>query len=413
MTRTRKVRRRFVAEKYAPVIDAFYAGGERGRAGDRDHLRGRPPGHHPVARAHRGRGAGRPPMSDDFGFFLLLMSNGVLIGLMYSLIALGFVLVYKATDAVNFAQGEFVMIAGFVVGRGPRRLRRAAVAGRRARARRHDRLRLRPRARRCCASSSAGRSIAVVMATIGLAVDPARDRAARSSAPGPSRCRCPSATSRSCSGPLFIPPIQLLGAGGEPALPGRLRLVLPEVAARASPCARSPTTSRWPWPWASTSSATSALAWAMTGIVSALGGIIWGNLLGVDVNLALVGLQGVPGGDPGRPRLDPRRHRRRAHRRHRREHGRRLRRSLRGRRHQGLRALRADDRRADDPALRHLRQDTIIEQESESEASGSDPSRVRACLKTTLRGGHGAVPAAHRALDGGGDRGAVLPGRSR
>ncbi len=26
MTRTRKVRRRFVAEKYAPVIDAFYGG---------------------------------------------------------------------------------------------------------------------------------------------------------------------------------------------------------------------------------------------------------------------------------------------------------------------------------------------------------------------------------------------------
>src|SRR5499433_3270661 len=57
----------------------------------------------------------RPPMSEEFGFFLLLISNGVLLGLMYSLIALGFVLVYKATDAINFAQGEFVMIAGFVV----------------------------------------------------------------------------------------------------------------------------------------------------------------------------------------------------------------------------------------------------------------------------------------------------------
>src|SRR5438270_13254456 len=51
----------------------------------------------------------------DWQFSMLLLSNGVLIGLMYSLIALGFVLVYKATDAVNFAQGEFVMIAGFVV----------------------------------------------------------------------------------------------------------------------------------------------------------------------------------------------------------------------------------------------------------------------------------------------------------
>src|SRR5262245_36256047 len=51
----------------------------------------------------------------DWQFTLLLLSNGVLIGLMYSLVALGFVLVYKATDAINFAQGEFMMIAGFVV----------------------------------------------------------------------------------------------------------------------------------------------------------------------------------------------------------------------------------------------------------------------------------------------------------
>ena len=51
----------------------------------------------------------------DWQFFLLLISNGVLLGLMYALIALGFVLVYKATDAINFAQGEFVMIAGFGV----------------------------------------------------------------------------------------------------------------------------------------------------------------------------------------------------------------------------------------------------------------------------------------------------------
>src|ERR1700731_365990 len=54
-------------------------------------------------------------MSEDLEFLLALVLNGASIGLMYSLIALGFVLVYKATDAVNFAQGEFVMIAGLVV----------------------------------------------------------------------------------------------------------------------------------------------------------------------------------------------------------------------------------------------------------------------------------------------------------
>jgi len=51
----------------------------------------------------------------EWGFTLVLLTNGLLIGLMYSLIALGFVLVYKATDAINFAQGEFVMLAGFII----------------------------------------------------------------------------------------------------------------------------------------------------------------------------------------------------------------------------------------------------------------------------------------------------------
>src|SRR4029079_11282370 len=50
----------------------------------------------------------------EWGFTVVLLVNGLSIGLMYSLIALGFVLVYKTTDAINFAQGEFVMLAGFV-----------------------------------------------------------------------------------------------------------------------------------------------------------------------------------------------------------------------------------------------------------------------------------------------------------
>src|SRR2546422_5971291 len=36
------------------------------------------------------------------------------------------------------------------------------------------------------------------------------------------------------------------------------------------------------------------VAWAMTGVVSALGGVLWGNMLGVDVNLALVGFKVFP-----------------------------------------------------------------------------------------------------------------------
>jgi len=37
-----------------------------------------------------------------------------------------------------------------------------------------------------------------------------------------------------------------------------------------------------------------ALAWALTGVVSALGGIIWGAMLGVDNQLPLVGLKVFP-----------------------------------------------------------------------------------------------------------------------
>jgi branched-chain amino acid transport system permease protein len=36
------------------------------------------------------------------------------------------------------------------------------------------------------------------------------------------------------------------------------------------------------------------LAWALAGVVSALGGVIWGAMLGVDVQLALVGLKVFP-----------------------------------------------------------------------------------------------------------------------
>src|SRR6202162_6420166 len=54
----------------------------------------------------------------EWQFTLVLLTNGIMIGLMYALIALGFVLVYKATDAINFAQGEFVMFAGFVASAG-------------------------------------------------------------------------------------------------------------------------------------------------------------------------------------------------------------------------------------------------------------------------------------------------------
>jgi len=53
--------------------------------------------------------------AENILFIMELLVEGLLIGMLYALIALGFVLIYKASDAINFAQGELVMFAGYIV----------------------------------------------------------------------------------------------------------------------------------------------------------------------------------------------------------------------------------------------------------------------------------------------------------
>ena len=48
---------------------------------------------------------------DGFGFFMEVLVGGLLAGVMYSLVALGFVLIYKASGVFNFAQGAMVFLA--------------------------------------------------------------------------------------------------------------------------------------------------------------------------------------------------------------------------------------------------------------------------------------------------------------
>ena len=45
--------------------------------------------------------------------FVQLLISGVSQGCIYGLIALGFVLIYKATETVSFAQGELMMLGAF------------------------------------------------------------------------------------------------------------------------------------------------------------------------------------------------------------------------------------------------------------------------------------------------------------
>jgi branched-chain amino acid transport system permease protein len=49
------------------------------------------------------------------GIFLQLIFTGLGIGSIYALVALGFVLIYRATNVVNFAQGDFAMVGAFAM----------------------------------------------------------------------------------------------------------------------------------------------------------------------------------------------------------------------------------------------------------------------------------------------------------
>lgn len=68
-----------------------------GARSDRDHIR-------------RQRGCWEARLD----LFIQLAVNGLAVGCIYGLVALGFVLVYKATEIVNFAQGDLMMLGAFM-----------------------------------------------------------------------------------------------------------------------------------------------------------------------------------------------------------------------------------------------------------------------------------------------------------
>jgi branched-chain amino acid transport system permease protein len=227
----------------------------------------------------------------DWQFTFVLVVNGLLIGLMYSLIALGFVLIYKATDAINFAQGEFVMFAGFIAAAAGDlaglpfwAAALLAIIGMIALGFGIERVVLRP---------LIGRPIiSVIMATIGLAAV-LRGSAVLAFGAGTRAITMPVGDAPLDLGPVSLPPVQLVGAGVSLVflaaftwffLKSRIGVAMRAVAdSQQVAMAMGINVQRY-----------FALAWAMAGVVSALGGIVWGAMLGVDNQLALVGLKVFP-----------------------------------------------------------------------------------------------------------------------
>ena len=50
-------------------------------------------------------------------FFLETLIGGLMAGMLYSLVALGFVLIFKASGVFNFAQGAMVLFAALAMAR--------------------------------------------------------------------------------------------------------------------------------------------------------------------------------------------------------------------------------------------------------------------------------------------------------
>src|SRR3712207_605616 len=51
------------------------------------------------------------------GFFIEVALGGLMAGVLYSLVALGFVLIFKASGVFNFAQGAMVLFAALALAR--------------------------------------------------------------------------------------------------------------------------------------------------------------------------------------------------------------------------------------------------------------------------------------------------------
>jgi branched-chain amino acid transport system permease protein len=235
--------------------------------------------------------AAQPMFDLPWRFVLVLFANGLLVGSMYSLVALGFVLIYKATDAINFAQGEFVMFAGFLAA-GAAHLAGApwwvsallSILGMVVFAFGLERIVLRPLLGQPV--------ISVIMATIGLAAM-LRGAATLAFGGGTQTIPLPVGDTPVLLGPLILPPIELVGAAVSLAflagfgwffLKSRVGVAMRAVAdSQQVALAMGINVRRY-----------FALAWALAGVVSALGGVLWGAMLGVDNQLALVGLKVFP-----------------------------------------------------------------------------------------------------------------------
>ncbi len=224
-------------------------------------------------------------------FFFDLFVNGLMIGSMYALVALGFVLIYKATSVVNFAQGELVMFGGYIAAalvslyHLPLAVALPVLLG--------TMVALGFVLERGVLRPMVGQAvISVVMVTIGLA-QVFQGAAAMLWGAQTKNIPLPIPLEPYVIWEIYVSPINLLAALISGAFlvafawffrRSRMGIAMRAVANDQQAAMAVGINVRLVF----------ALSWAIAGLTAAVGGVMWGSMLGVDTQLALIGLKVFP-----------------------------------------------------------------------------------------------------------------------
>lgn len=225
----------------------------------------------------------------DLGFAAELLVSGLLVGVLYALVALGFVLIYKASDVFNFAQGAMTFFAALalvsvlpVVGWGPALifvilLMIALALG-------IERVALRP---------LVGQPpLALSMSTIGITFV-LGGLAQTVWGTQPKGLHLGIAATPIIVAGIYVNRADLFAAGVAAVLVGalvwffqrtKLGLGLRAVADDHEAALSVGISLRRVW----------AVAWALSGIVALVAGVVWGSRLGVQFAISLIAFKALP-----------------------------------------------------------------------------------------------------------------------
>jgi len=224
-------------------------------------------------------------------FFFDLFVNGLMIGSMYALVALGFVLIYKATSVVNFAQGDLVMFGGYIAAalvvlyKLPLPIALPVLLG--------SMVALGFIVERGVLRPMVGQNvISVVMVTVGLA-QVFQGTAAMLWGAQTKNIPLPVPLEPYVIWEIYISPVNVVAAVVSGVFlvafvwffrKSRMGIAMRATANDQQAAMAVGINVRLVF----------ALSWAIAGLAAALGGVLWGNLIGVDTQLALVGLKVFP-----------------------------------------------------------------------------------------------------------------------